>query len=120
MAPAGQGKLMTMKFEVAAERISREVPLTEASLDDALISVSSLIKVVVQARRDTGVPASTGQATIARLAKAQMSLISASSDVLRAHRDLATLAEVYAGMDLHECPTLAQPADNVTFLKAAS
>jgi hypothetical protein len=111
---------MTMKIELAAARISREVPATEASLDDALISVSSLIKAVVQARRDTGVPASTGQATIARLAKAQMSLVTASNDVLRAHKDLARLAEVHAGMDLHECPSLELASDNIAHLATAS
>jgi hypothetical protein len=110
---------MTSKFELAAARISREVPATEACLDDALISMSSLIKTVVQARKDTGVAASTGQGTIVRLAKAQMALITASNDVLRVHKDLANLAQVHAGMDLHECPNAELSADNVTRLAIA-
>jgi hypothetical protein len=93
---------MTMNINIAAVRIGREVPVAEASLDEALISVSSLMKTMVQARRDTGVGPSTGQATIARLARAQMSLVTASSDMLRVHSDLAKLAKVHAGMDLHE------------------
>jgi hypothetical protein len=93
-----------MNIHTAAARISRAVPATEASLDDALIQVSSLLATMVQARKDTGVPASTGQATIARLAKAQLSLVTVSNDVLRAHQDLAKLAQVHAGGDLHECP----------------
>jgi hypothetical protein len=111
---------MTSKFELAAARIAREVPVTEACLDDALISVSSLIATMVQARKDTGVAASTGQSTIVRLAKAQMALVTVSNDVLRAHKDLAGLAEVHAGADLHECPRVAGRADNVTRLKIAS
>ena len=83
---------MKMQIESAAAQIAREVPVTEACLDDALIQVSTLIKTLVQARRDTGVAASTGQATIARLAK------------------------VHAGMDIHECPKTSGASDNVTRL----
>lgn len=111
---------MKSNIELAAARIIREVPATEACLDDALIQVSTLIRTVVEARRDTGVAASTGQATIARLAKAQMALLTASSDVLRAHKDLAHLAQVHAGMDIHECPPASGTADNVTTLSLAS
>jgi hypothetical protein len=94
--------IMSMNIDIAAARIVREVPATEASLDDALISVSLLIKTLVQARRDTGVAASTGQSSIIRLAKAQLSLVTISNDVLRVHKELAKLGEVHAGMDLHE------------------
>ncbi len=93
---------MSMNVNVAAARIGREVPAAEASLDEALITVSALMKTLVQARRDTGVAPSTGQATIARLARAQLSLVTASSDVLRVHKELAKLGEVHAGMDLHQ------------------
>lgn len=96
---------MPMKLNVAVARLSREVPNAETSLDDALMSVSSLMLSMVQARKETGVPPSTGQATIVRLAKAQMSLVSVSSDVLRVHSDLAQFAKTYAGMDLHETCT---------------
>jgi hypothetical protein len=109
---------MTSKFELAAARIRREVPVTEECIDDALISMSSLIKTMVQARKDTGVPPATGQSTITRLAKAQMALVTVSNDVLRAHGDLAKLAKVHAGMDLHECPKGELPS-NVTKLTAA-
>lgn len=111
---------MDMKIELAAARIKRQVPATEACLDEALIQVSSLIAQLVTARKETGVPASTGQATIARLTKAQAALMTASSDVLRAHKDLARIAEVHAGMDLHECPTADQQATKVTRLAIAS
>lgn len=110
---------MKMQIELAAARIAREVPATEACLDDALIQVSTLIRTVVQARRDTGVAASTGQATIARLAKAQMALLNASSDILRAHKDLSGLAQVHAGMDIHECPKVSATSENITKLTLA-
>lgn len=111
---------MQNNIQLAVARISREVPATEACLDDALIQVSTLIKTVVEARRDTGVAAATGQATIARLAKAQLALLTVSSDVLRAHKDLSQLASVHAGMDIHECPPAVGSADNVTRLSLAS
>ena len=63
--------MMITNFELAAAHIGREVPATEASLDDALIAVSSLIRTMVEARKNTDVPPATGQASIARLAKAQ-------------------------------------------------
>lgn len=102
---------MINKFELAAARLARDVPATEACLDDALISVSSLIKTMVEARKNTGVAASTGQGTIVRLAKAQVALVGVSNDVLRAHKDLVGLAEVHAGFDLHECPPTSAVAE---------
>jgi len=111
---------MNMKIELAAARISQQVPLTETSIDDALIQVSTLITQLVTARKETGVSAATGQSTIVRLAKAQSALMTASSDVLRVHKDLAQLAEVHAGFDLHECPKRALNESNVTILSAAS
>lgn len=93
---------MSMNLNIAVARISREVPTAEASLDAALMSMSSLMMTMVQARSETGVAPSTGQAAIARLAKAQMSLVAVSSDVLRVHYDLAKLAKTHAGLDLHE------------------
>jgi hypothetical protein len=111
---------MPMNTDIALARISRQVPEAEASLDDALISVSSLITTLVQARKDTGVPAATGQATLARLAKAQLSLVTVGNDVLRAHKDLAKIAEVHAGMDLHECPKTAGIAEGGSLRSVAS
>jgi hypothetical protein len=113
--------IMSMNIDIAAARIVREMPATEASLDDALISVSLLIKTLVQARRDTGVAASTGQASIIRLAKAQLSLVTISNDVLRVHKELAKIGEVHAGMDLHEdCKGNLSEIDNVAQLSIAS
>ncbi len=93
---------MSMNVNVAVARMSREVPNAENSIDEALISVSSLMLTMVQARKETGVPPATGQAAIARLAKAQLSLVAVSSDVLRVHGDLLKLAKEHSGMDIHE------------------
>ena len=97
---------MSIKIKQATDRISRDVPKAEASIDEALVSVSALMSSLVQARLETGVPAVTGQAAIRRLAKAQMSLVEASSDVLRMHGELARIGREFAAGDLHECPPL--------------
>lgn len=87
-------------------RLERDVPATEAIIDDAMIALLSLTTSVVAARRDiSGVPAAKGQAIIQRLAKAQMSLVDISGDVLRVHGELVTIGHETAGYDLHEkCP----------------
>lgn len=111
---------MTHNLEVAADRLSQKVPAAEACLDDALISLSSLITTLVQVRKDTGVAPSTGQGTIMRLTKAQLALVTVSNDVLRAHKDLSDLATVHAGMDLHECPKVQGQVHKISKLALAS
>lgn len=91
-----------------AARLQQNVPNAETRIDDALIAVSELMTSIVCARRDVDVPGSTGQATIYRVAKAQMSLIEASGNVLRAHSDLVKIGQEKAGFDLHpDCPKAA-------------
>lgn len=91
-----------------ARKLQHQVPCAEARIDDALIALSSLMTTVVTARRDTDrVRPARGQATIQRLAKAQMALIDASGGVLRVHGELADMARETAGLDLHECPPIA-------------
>lgn len=66
---------------------------------------------VVTARRDiAGVPSAEGQATIQRLARAQLALAGVSGDVLRVHGALVRIGRETAGYDLHECPQVARPA----------
>ncbi len=96
---------MSYHIAMASDRIKRDVPETEASIDTALVSVSNLLATLVQARIDTGVPAGTGQIAVRGLAKAQMALVDASSDVLRVHRELRKVGQEFAGLDVHEeCP----------------
>jgi len=98
---------MSMRIKLASEQIKRDLPQAEASVDQALISVSDLMSTLVQARLDAGVPAATGQVAIRRLAKAQMALVDASSDVLRVHGEMIKVGREYAGYDHHECPPAA-------------
>jgi hypothetical protein len=96
---------MSYQIKIATDQIKQDVPLTEASIDEALISVSNLMSTLIRARLETGVPAATGQGAVRRLAKAQMALVEASSDVLRVHGELLKVGREYAGMDVHEtCP----------------
>lgn len=91
-----------MTIPIAAARLSRDVPRAEASIDEALISVAQLMTTMVQARRDTGVAASTGQSAILRLAKAQLAMVGASNDVLRVHSELVRAGNATGMLDLHE------------------
>jgi hypothetical protein len=93
---------MSMTISSATARLAREVPEAEARIDEALISLSGLMSTMVQARRDTDTPASTGQAALLRLAKAQMALLDAGSDVLRVHSELLKVGRTTAGLDLEE------------------
>lgn len=102
---------MPVSIPIFKARLEKEVPDAEVRIDDALIAVSSLMTSVVSARREVeGVPPAKGQATIQRLAKAQLALIDASGDVLRVHGDLVQIGKETAGYDLHECPALTGPA----------
>ena len=95
---------MSYEIKKAKDQISQDMPHSEYSIDQALVSVSDLMSTLVKARLNTGVPASTGQAAILRLAKAQMALVDASSDVLRVHGELKKIGEEHAGWDDQECP----------------
>ena len=94
-------------FAAMAARLQREVPNAESRVDESLIALSSLMTSVVTARRETGVPPKTGQGTILRLARAQLSLVEVGGDLLRAHRELAEIGRETAAYDLRECPPAA-------------
>lgn len=96
---------MSYEIKKATDQISQDMPHTEYSIDQALVSVSDLMSTLVKARLNTDVPASTGQAAILRLAKAQMALVDASNDVLRVHGELKKIGKEYGGMDVHGCPS---------------
>lgn len=101
---------MSYEIKKATDQISQDMPHTEYSIDQALVSVSDLMSTLVKARLNTDVPASTGQAAILRLAKAQMALVDASNDILRVHGELKKIGKEYAGWDHEECP--AQGSNN--------
>jgi hypothetical protein len=93
---------MSMTIPVAAARLGREVPEAEARIDEALLALSNLMSTMVRARRDTASGAATGQTALARLAKAQMALIDAGSDVLRVHGELSRVARETGVLDLDQ------------------
>jgi hypothetical protein len=96
---------MSSSITNTAARLQRDVPATEFRIDDALVAVSSLMTTIVTARRDIeSIPAVAGQATIRRLAKAQLALVGVSGEVLRVHGELARIGTETAGYDLPECP----------------
>ena len=97
---------MSKEIMATAARLQVDVPAAEARVDAALIALSNLMTSVVTARRDTaGLPPAKGHATIHRLAKAQLSLVDVSGDVLRVHGELVGIGRETAGYDLHqECP----------------
>lgn len=99
---------MSMKIKMASDRIAQDMSNTETTVDQALLSVADLMSSLVHARLETGVPAATGQAAILRLAKAQMALVDASSDVLRVHGELKKVSREHAWGDEHECPPMAE------------
>lgn len=102
---------MSIEVNLTAARLARDVPAAETRIDDALIAVSSLMASVVAARRDTtGVPATKGHAAIQRIMKAQVALVTVSSDIYRVHGDLVDIGRETAGYDLHECPSIAEGA----------
>jgi hypothetical protein len=91
-----------MTNDIIAARITRELPEAERSVDHAIAALSDLMATLARARAASDLPPSTGQSTIMRLAKAQMSIVGVSSDVLRVHGDLLTLAG--ETMSWTECP----------------
>ncbi|HWT42156.1 MAG TPA: hypothetical protein VN034_03065 [Sphingopyxis sp.] len=103
---------MSDTIAFVARKLQQQVPFAETRIDDALIAVSSLMTTVVTARRDMGgAEPAREQGTILRLADAQRALIDASGGMLRVHGELSGIARERSGLDLHECPAVAQSAD---------
>ncbi len=95
-----------MSIEQVTQKLQHDVPNAEAKIDDAILAMSSLMTSMVRARRVSGAPAKTGHGSITRIAKAQVSLVAISGEVLRVHGELAQIGREVAGLDLHEeCPT---------------
>ncbi len=82
-----------MKKEVAALRIGRELTASETGIDTVLAQLGQLMSEVATARVATDSTAATGHRAIARLAQAQVKMIEARFDVIRAHEDLRRIAE---------------------------
>ena len=112
---------MTITNHVAQVRIAREVREAEEALNEALIRQSQLFTSIIVVRRDIGLGAFTAQEALLRLTKSQQSLLTASSDLARAHSNLADVgAEIFGtGTDTF-CPPLKGLLDNDSQRRAAA
>ena len=108
---------MSQSMPAMTQRLQRDVPNAEATVDEAIIALSSLMTSMITARatarREIGANAGTGQQTILRLAKAQMSLVGVSNDVLRVHGELADIGREMGSYDLRDCPVHAEIAPHL-------
>lgn len=96
---------MTMTVPAAFARLTRQVPQAESDIDQALISMSSLLTTMVTARRDTGTSGAASQAAVISVSKAIEGLVDASTEIARAHGALRKVSVEKALGDLEECPT---------------
>lgn len=103
-----------MNVTAATARLSREIPEAESAIDHALISVSSVFVTSMTARRDAGVPTSTGQDAIMRLHKTLGALIDAQNDMLRTHTKMLSVAREVGVMDEPHCPEHTASIDQLT------
>ncbi len=89
---------------VALTRLTREVPAVEGDIDQALISMSSLLHTVLVAKRDTQTTGAASQAALMSVSRAIDSLVTASSEMARAHASLRKVATEKGVGDVEECP----------------
>ena len=96
---------MPMTVPVATARLSRQMPDAEAAIEDALVASASLLLTAATARRDTGVRRAESHAALLRLSKLNQTLIEASGEARRVHRELRKLGdEVRDGVEEDTCP----------------
>ena len=96
---------MPMTVPVATARLSRQMPDAEAAIENALVASAELLLTAATARRDTGVRRAESHAALIRLSKLNQTLIEASGEARRVHRELRKLGEeVTAGPAHDECP----------------
>lgn len=97
---------MTMTRTIAAARLAREIPAAEQAIDEALAATSAVLQTMLAARVGGDVPAHTGQVALAKLIQSQQALVSASSDFMRVHRELAAVGREMMAADYGDCPPL--------------
>ncbi|MFC0589695.1 hypothetical protein ACFFF7_09745 [Novosphingobium aquiterrae] len=95
---------MTFTVFTAAARLRREIPAAEAALDEAMLRTTEVIRTIVTARREAGVPPHVGQDALLRLNKVQSSLLDAGSNIFRVHNQAISAAAIYCSADEPTCP----------------
>jgi len=96
---------MRNQLMASARRIAGEIKTSENDCDAAIASNARLVAALLDARRDSGLPARTGRAALGRAVEAIAHAGRAREMLLDAHEELAQLnmRELAAG-DLSECP----------------
>lgn len=102
-----------MTPEVAGMRIARSIKSVENDMDELLAKAGELFAEVARARVAAVDAAVHGQRPLARFAAMQKSLIEARSELVRAHNDLAKIAETM-DIPLEQCPDKAIHDDTLT------
>jgi len=95
---------MSMTVNTALARLSRQVPQAEEDIDQALISLSSLLTTMVTARRDTATSGGNSQIAVQQVARAIEGLVTASAEMARAHGSLRKVSVEKGIGDLEPCP----------------
>lgn len=95
---------MAMTTSSAFARLTREVPQAETDIDQALISLSSLLTTMVTARRDTHTTGAASQAAVLNISRAIDGLVAASCEMAQAHGKLRKISVEKGTGDLEECP----------------
>lgn len=103
---------MSMSVNVAAMRLAREVPSAELAIDAALLATTNVLQTMLSARSEGLVPAHAGQVALAKLIQSQKSLMEASNDFLRVHRELAALGREMMVSDDDYCPPIKGEVDS--------
>lgn len=107
---------MRQKIMIAARQIASEVRASENSCDVALADNARLLAALLDARREAGVPAKTGQQALGRALDALNHVAKAREMLLESHAELArlNLRELAVG-DMSECPEL-MPSGQMTLV----
>ena len=98
--------MTTMTPAIAQLRITRDLHMAEAALDEALIRQANLLATMVNARREAGSAPFLGHEAMMRLVRTQQATLDAGGELARVHGRLSTIAvETLGGND--PCPPSA-------------
>lgn len=88
----------------ATARLTRQMKSAESAVSTALIETLSLMHTAALAQRDVGSAPEKSQATLLRMSKLVDGLVSAQSDAMRTHAQLADIAREVNGPEEPTCP----------------
>lgn len=88
----------------ATARLTRKMKSTESAISNALVETLGLMHSAAIAQRDVRPDPAESQAALLRLNKLVDDLLSAQSDALRAHGQLAAISREVNGPEEPTCP----------------